>query len=142
MTFEEKTAWLLGTLAVVSYSVYLAIILTEAQSVPLHEVAYVMPLVFTIGASIVASIVLSIILAIVNPKSAGKKDTRDREIYRFGEYIGNGALVAAALGAMIMALLQFDYFWIANIIYLGFTVSAIIATVAKVVAYRGGLPSW
>jgi len=142
MAFEEKSAWLMGVLAVATYSVYLAIVLIQAQTVPLWEVDYAAPLLWAIGASIVASIVLHIVLRAVSPKTAGQKDTRDREIYRFGEYVGNGALIAGALAAMIMAMLQLDYFWIANMIYLAFTVSAILGTIAKVVAYRGGMPSW
>ena len=31
-------------------------------------------------------------------------------------------------------------FWIANAVYLGFVLSAVVGSVAKVVAYRRGLP--
>ena len=33
-------------------------------------------------------------------------------------------------------------FWIANVIYLGFVLSGIVASIAKLVAYRRGFQSW
>jgi hypothetical protein len=38
-----------------------------------------------------------------------------------------------------MALAKVDYFWIANVIYLGFVLWAIAGSVVKLVAYRRGL---
>ncbi len=38
-----------------------------------------------------------------------------------------------------MALLKMDYFWIANVIYLGFVLWAVAGSAIKLVAYRRGL---
>jgi hypothetical protein len=43
---------------------------------------------------------------------------------------------------MLLAIFEFDHFWIANAIYLGFVLSAIIGSLAKIAAYREGLPRW
>jgi hypothetical protein len=43
----------------------------------------------------------------------------------------------------LMALAEWDHFWIANVIYLTFVLSAVVGSVAKIFAYRqGGFQSW
>lgn len=142
MSFEEKSAWIMGVLAVVSFSVYATVILQLAQTTELVEVAWVSPMLWVIGASIVASIVLHIAIAIISPRDADKKDLRDRQIYRFGEYIGQSFVVVGGIATLILAMIEADYFWIANVVYLCFTLSAILGTIAKVVAYRRGFQPW
>jgi hypothetical protein len=142
MSFEEKSAWILGVAAVASYSVYLAIILGLAEAMPLAEVPYVAPLLWTVGASIAASIALHAVIGIFSPREAGKKDQRDREIYRFGEYIGQSFVVIGGVAALLMAMAEWGHFWIANVIYLGFVLSAVLGSVAKIVAYRWGFQPW
>jgi hypothetical protein len=41
--------------------------------------------------------------------------------------------------ALVMAMIRWDYFWIANVIYLGFVLWAIAGSVVRLVAYRRGL---
>ena len=138
MASAERTAWQYGILAIVTYAIYLGIILSRAQATPLVEVDYVWPMVWTIVGSIVASIVLAILIGIFFPKDAGKEDVRDKQIGRFGEYVGQGFVIAGALAAMLMAMFSWDHFWIANVIYLGFVLSAILSSIARIAAYRGG----
>ena len=142
MSFEEKYIWVLGVLAAATYAVYLAVMIPRLGTAPVGEVPYIDAMLWTIGGSIVASIVITIILGIFSPRTAGKKDARDREIGRHGEYVGQGFVIAGALGAMILAWLEVDWFWIANEIYLAFTLSAILGFITKVVGYRTGLPRW
>ena len=142
MSFEEKSAWIMGVVAAGSYGVYLAIVLGLAGTMPLVDVPYVAPLLWTVGASIALSIALHILMGIFSPKEAGKKDQRDREIYRFGEYIGQSFLVIGGVAVLLMAMVETDHFWIANVIYLAFFLSAILGSVAKIVAYRRGFQPW
>ncbi len=142
MSFEEKSAWIMAVVAVGSYGVYLAIVLGLAVTMPVVVVPYVAPLLWTIGASIAVSIALHILLGVLSPKEAGKKDQRDREIYRFGEYIGQSFVVIGGVTALLLAMAEVDHFWIANVIYLTFVLSAILGSVAKVVAYRRGFQPW
>ena len=142
MSFEEKTTWVLGVAAVITYVVYLAIMIPRLDGAQITEVPYVDAMLWTIGGSIVACIVLVIILGIFSPKTAGQKDARDREIYRHGEYVGQSLVVVGALAAMIMAWLEIDWFWIANAVFLAFFLSAILGFITKVVGYRAGLPRW
>lgn len=142
MSFEEKSAWIMGVLAVGAYAVYLAVVLGLAGTMPLTEVPYVSPLLWTVGGSIAASIVLHIVIRTVSAKDAGLKDQRDKEIYRFGEYIGQSFVVIGGVAALIMAMAEIDHFWIANAIYLAFVLSAMLGSVAKIAAYRGGFQPW
>ncbi len=142
MTSEEKSAWIMLATAVGGFAIYLAIILGRKDGTPLAEVPYESTMLWVIGASIVASIVLAIAVAIASPKEAGKKDERDKEIYRFGEYTGQFFVVIGGVAALAMALAEWDYFWIANTLYVGFVLSGILSSVAKIVAYRRGFQTW
>jgi MFS family permease len=145
MSYEEKSAWTYGIVSLGAYVAYLAIVLGQTATTPLVEVEYVAPLLWTVGASIVAAIVINILIGIVTgmrSKRADTKDTRDRQIYRFGEYIGRGVIVGGAIAALLLAILELDYFWIANVLYLAFVLSALVGTVVKVVAYRRGFQPW
>ena len=137
MSSEEKTVWIRGVVAVVAYAVYLIIVIPMLGGAPLADVPYVAPFLWTIVGAIVASIVLHIFF--VRPE---KKDQRDREIYRFGETVGQAFVVIGGVSAMLLALFEFEYFWIANVISLCFVLSAILSAIAKLVAYRSGMPRW
>jgi cell division protein FtsW (lipid II flippase) len=139
---EEKRAWIMLVVTVAAYAAYLVAILGQAAATPLDEVPYVPAMLWTIGAAIAASIVLSIAVAIASPEDANKKDDRDREINRLGEHIGQSFVVIGGVAAMAMAMAELDHFWIANAIYLGFALSAVLGSVAKIFAYRRGFQSW
>ncbi|MBE1497569.1 drug/metabolite transporter (DMT)-like permease [Amycolatopsis lexingtonensis] len=140
MTHEEKNAWIQGLAAVVSYAVYLTLVLGRAGGRPLAEVPYVAALLWTVGASIVAAIVLSILTAVVSKD--GEKDQRDREIGRFGDHVGQSFVIAGAVAALLLALAEAPHFWIANAVYLAFTLSAILGSTARIFAYRRGFQPW
>ncbi|WP_127940252.1 hypothetical protein [Nonomuraea polychroma] len=142
MASEEKRAWIMVVVSVCAYGAYLAVVLGRAGTIPLTEVPYVAPLLWSIGGACLASIVLFIAVSMASPADIGKKDQRDREIHRYGEYTGQSFLVAGAIAAMIMAMLEWDHFWIANTLYLAFVLSAVLGSTLKIIAYRRGLPSW
>jgi MFS family permease len=138
MTYEEKGVWVYIVVVLGTYGTYTGIVLSQLAGTPITEIDYAAPLLWSIGASIVAAIILRIVVEIVSPSDKQRADSRDKEINRRGELIGMGGLVAGALGGMLLALVQAEHFWIANAIYLGFVLSAIIGSVAKIVLYRRG----
>ena len=142
MSFEEKNTWIYAVVTVVAFGAYLATILGRAQGAPLTEVPYVGAMLWTIGAAIVASIAGRIVVAVAWPKDADKKDQRDKEIHRFGEYVGQSFVAVGALAALLLAMAEVDYFWIANAVYLAFFLSAVLSSAAKLVAYRRGFQPW
>lgn len=151
MSSEERSAWTMFVVTVSAYVVYLYLylylILTGWTELPLADRPYVAPMLWTIGGAIVANIVLTIVVSIAreivrrNPEK-DKKDRRDREIYHFGERIGQGFVTIGGVGALVLAMVQTPHFWIANALYLAFVLSAILASISKIVAYRRGLPQW
>jgi len=139
MSFEEKGNWLYLVVSVVTYLAYVSIILGRAQDVPLAEVPYVSTMLWTIGIAVALSIVGNIVVAISKPSEADKSDVRDKDINRFGEYVGGVVLAVGMLAPFGLALAESDYFWIANAMYLAFVLSAFTSSAVKVVAYRRGL---
>ncbi|MEH0983085.1 hypothetical protein [Micromonospora sp. CPCC 205556] len=142
MAFEEKRAWTMALVAVAAYATYAAVILGRADGVALVDVPYVAALLWTIGAAILTSIGLHIVISIVQPEGANQADQRDREIHRLGDHIGQSFVVVGGVAALAMALARWDHFWIANVIYLCFVLSAVVGSTAKIVAYRRGFQSW
>jgi hypothetical protein len=142
MPSEEKRAWIMAVVTIASYAVYLVIILARAEGTELAQVSYVSTMLWTIAASITASILLNILVGTASPKGAKRKDSRDQEINRLGEYIGQSFVVIGGVTVLIMAMVKVDYFWIANAIYLAFVLSSILASVTKLVAYRRGFQKW
>ncbi len=143
MSYEEKGVWSFLAIAVIGYGVYLWLVLPQLWAMPLGEVDYVGPMLWTIGGAIVAGIFSRILIEIVVPSEQRSADQRDREIERTGERVGNSFVIIGALGAMVLAWLEVDWFWIANTIYLCFVISAVLSSMTRLAAYRvGGFQSW
>ncbi|WP_433666201.1 hypothetical protein ACQP06_20965 [Nocardia sp. CA-136227] len=115
--------------------------LARARQTALVDVAYVSPMLWAIGGSVAASIVAGIAVAI-GSRDRDRRDDRDREIDLRGAHIGQAFVVLGAVAALVLALANGDRFWIANVIYLGFTLSAVVGATAKLVAYRRGMWPW
>jgi hypothetical protein len=140
MSFEEKGTWVTAFVTLGAYIAYVAIVLGKAAAgTPLPDVPYQSTLLWTIAIVIVLSIIGHIAAAISNPGEADKKDIRDREIYRYGEYIGGTVLGIGILLPLGLAMAEFDPFWIANGIFLVGVISSTVAAIVKIVAYRRGL---
>ncbi|WP_436499210.1 hypothetical protein [Actinokineospora sp. HUAS TT18] len=139
MAVEEQRAWIMGVVTIVAYAVYAVIILSRDGA--LVDVPYVVPMLWTIGAAIVASIVLHIVVSIASGESS-KRDQRDREIERFGDHVGQSFVVIGAIAALILAMVEADHFWIANAVYLGFALSGVLGSMARISAYRVGFQAW
>lgn len=142
MSFEEKNTWIYAVVTVGAFAAYLATILGRAQGTPLAEVPYVGAMLWAIGGAIAASIVGRIVVAIAWPKDADKSDQRDKEINRFGEYIGQSFVVIGGVAALVLSMAEVDHFWIANAVYLAFVLSALLGATAKIVVYRRGFQPW
>jgi hypothetical protein len=143
MSYEEKGTWVYLVIAIVGYTVYLSLVLPQvAAGVAVEDVDYVPVMLWTIGGAIVATIVLRILVEIVFPSESTKGDVRDRDIDRLGTRVGSSFVVIGALGALVLAMLEADWFWIANIVYLCFVLSALLESITRLVAYRRGVPTW
>ncbi|MFJ5990824.1 hypothetical protein [Lentzea sp. NPDC092896] len=139
MAFEEKRAWALAVIAVVGYAVYVGLVLTGAAGRPLVEAPYISAMVWTISLGIVAGIVSGIWFGIASRNDGLQADERDREIGRIADGIGQSFVVIGGVSAMVLAMLEAPYFWIANVLYLCFVLSAVLGSLAKIMFYRRGM---
>lgn len=144
MVYHERTAWSGLITAVIAIAVYVAWVLRAADGGDPAGVEWLPPMLWTIGGSILLSIVLSIAWGIVagvreDHEAATASDIRDRDISRMGGRVEQAFLVIAGLGVIALCAVGADLFWIANTMFAGFAVSAVIGGVARVIAYRRGL---
>ena len=142
MTYEEKRAWIMAVVAVLAYAIYVLRVGPQVAETSAASAPYASALLLSVVGAIVATIVLNIVASSFGRDGARQTDRRDREIHRAGEYIGQSCVVLGAVAALAMSLAQWDAFWVANVIYLGFTLSAVVASVAKILAYRRGFQTW
>ncbi|GIF16254.1 hypothetical protein [Actinoplanes teichomyceticus] len=141
MTYEEKRVWIRLVVAVLGYAAYVIVIVGRLGDRALPDVPYTDALLWTVGLAVAASIAAETAVNTA-PGASRATDERDREIGRLGEHVGRSFVVIGAVAAMLMAMAGWDRFWIANVVYLCFVLSAILGGVAKVVVYRRGVPQW
>ena len=143
MVYQERNTWATLIATVITVPIYIVIVLVQADGGPLTEVKWVPILLWTMGASIVGAIVISILWGIFagmgDPAGVGVSDQRDRDISRLGSRLGYGVLVAFALLALVLSMVEADWFWIGNALFLGFALATLVGDIARVVAYRRGM---
>jgi hypothetical protein len=142
MTFLEKSNWVVLFVGVPTLVVYAVLVVPQLLSGPIAQVSWVEPMIFAIVGFIVANVLGNVVAAATNPKEADRKDQRDQEIDRFGERIGNWLLAAGAIAALVLAMAQGEYFWIANAIFLGGIGGALLSSAMKIAAYHGPFQRW
>lgn len=142
MGAREKQAWAMLVISVAGLAAYATLLLAAQDGQPLTDVRYQPLMLGTIAVAIVAGIVTSIVFAVQAHRAgeSDRPDERDLAVDRFARNVGQALLVIGGLAGMLMAMAEWDWFWIANAIYLGFTLSGILEGVAKVAAYSRGLP--
>jgi len=139
MSYEEKGTWVYLVTSAGAYAVYLVIVLGRLQDTPVAQVSYAWVLLWTTVASVIAATLGRTLVEAASPSDSHDRDVRDKEIYRFGEYSSRWFVIGGAAAAFFMAVAKLDYFWIANVIYLGFVLWAVVGSAVKLVAYRRGL---
>jgi len=149
MPFEEKTTWVSVVVGFLVPLAYAAVVLPQLSDTPAAEVAYQRPLVIAFIASVVLTVIASIAVAIASaigaeirePGSGGdidRTDERDTLIRRRADAVGYYMAGAGAAVALIITMLELDYFWIANTLYLSLALAGLVAGAIKLHAYRRG----
>ena len=138
MSFEEKGTWLYAVIAVALPVIYFATILGQLPNTTVTEIDYQGLLLAAIGATIALAIVGMIVIGMASPRDAGKADQRDKEINRLGEYVGGIVLAIGMVVPLGLALAEAPHFWIANAMYLMFSLAALVGTTVKLFLYRRG----
>lgn len=138
MSSEEKRTWISALVGVVVPIAYLASVLSKVAGADVAEIAYIAPMLTSIGIGIGAGIALAIVAAMASPQDADRTDERDREINRRGEYVGFYVMSVAAIVPLVLAMAKAEHFWITHALYLAFVLAAVTSSVVKIFAYRRG----
>lgn len=138
MGYSEKSAWIMLFVEVTTYALYLGIMLTRLGDAPLVDLPFVWPMAISIGVCIVLLATLHTAVGIRHWNDVVRSDERDHEIGRFGDNVGQSMLVIGGGVALVLAMAEADHFWIANTLFLAFTLAGILEAAAKLEAYRRG----
>ncbi len=126
-------------ISVVGVTVYLVTVALRAREAALSEVAWVMPMLWTLGLAMAAGIGGDLVVSALR-KGETALDVRDLEIRRYGLYVGHFFGVIGGVTALGLTMLDAEKFFIAHALYAGFVVSALVSAVVRLRAYRRGLP--
>jgi uncharacterized protein with PQ loop repeat len=138
MSFEEKNTWIYGAIAIVIPAIYFTTLLGQVATTDVGDINYIPSMLIAIGAAIALAIVASIVISIFSHRHPEKKDERDRQITRTSDKVGFYVFSILVLGPLVLAMAEVAPFWIANAIYLAFTLTALITSIVKIVGYRRG----
>jgi len=143
MVYEERNKWSALIVTLTTTIAYVIVVVQAADGGSLTDVEWWPIMAWTIGASIVVTVVISVLWGIIagmfDPDGVGTSDQRDRDISRMGDRVGQSFMVIGGLGVIILSAFEADTFWIANTMFFGFALSAIVGGIASVIAYRRGL---
>lgn len=156
MTTTERSVWAYLVAVVLTSGAYLLYLGAQLARTPAHEIEWVVPMLWTLGASVVGSILLTIVgtivatvIATIGRAAAGRTehhapvvesgtDARDDEIGLRAHRAHIGVLAAGFVGALVLAMLDADTFWIGNLLFVVGTAGALVETTTKLRLYRRG----
>jgi len=139
MALGEKHWWAYAVILVVVPGVYFVNLGRQISTTAVSEIAYQGSLLAAVAAAVVLSVVASILLDIASPAKGARRDVRDADINRWGEYVGRIVFAVGMVVPFALAMTEADHFWIANSMYLAYVLAALAGTTVKLVAYRRGL---
>lgn len=144
MNYAQRVTWSQLIASTAGTAVYLCLVIPQFASRPLDDIEWQLPMIWTCLGAIAASIAIAILwgigAGIVDRDEEHAADRRDTEIEWYGDRIGQAFAVVGGLGALVLAMIQAHWFWIGNALFLGFFLTAFAGGVARLVAYRRGLP--
>ena len=148
MGMDERASWVQVFTFAATTGAYLAVVLPRARHEPIEDVQWVVPMLWTLGISILTVIIGSIIAGIggaigltirgLDVDSELASDSRDKAIARHARLRTYWAGTAIGLGALILAMIDADTFWIGTYVYVMASIAAIAEAVVRIRAYRRG----
>jgi len=139
MGYKERATWI-DLLVAAGVSIwYLTVIVGRMQVMPVADVQFQGPMIRAAVISVVVTILLNIVVGILTGSKDTKEDLRDRQVGRFGDWVGLWPLAAGAGFGLVLALLEVDHFWIANTLYVGFVASSLVGSAGRLLGYRRGV---
>ena len=155
MTMDERTVWAYLVTVVLTSGVYFTLIVTRLADGPAGEIAWVAPMLWTIGASVLGTVLLTIAGMVAGTITSVRRgprgrapvavveidtvsDARDKDIDQIGDRASFGVLGVGFAGALVLAMMDADTFWIGNLLFVVGTIGAIVETTTKIRLYRRG----
>lgn len=158
MTMNERTVWAYLVTVVLTSGVYFTLMAVRLAGEPAEQIDWVVPMLWAIGASVVCTVLLTILVTItgtvarsVRPTCSGRlgaggtpvevdtaTDARDHDIDVLGDRAGLGVLGAGFLGALVLAMIDADTFWIGNLLFAFGSLGAVVESTTKLRMYRRG----
>ena len=150
MPFEEKMTWVGVVVGFLVPIGYFAIVLPQLSDTAASEITYQAPLVIAVVASIILMIVGAVAVAIATAIGAevigsgsiddmDRTDERDVQVSRRGDVAGYYVASTGVVIALIITMLEYDYFWIANTLYLSLAAAGLVGGIVKLRSYRRGV---
>jgi hypothetical protein len=138
MSFREKSSWVMvGTLVIV-YGWYLASVIGQVDGRPVADVAYQGTAVVGAIAVVVIAAVSHIVLAATGSSRSQSNDPGATAINRYARSHGGVVTAAAVVLGMALAMVEADFFWIANVLLAGLVVAELTSAGSEILIYRRG----
>lgn len=138
MSFQEKSNLAVLVTFLLTYGWYFFSMFGQVQAAGGPVDGYQAQMLVMIVVFVLLVIVAHIGIAVLDPESTDASDERDRDINRWGEYVGGFVLGTGALVALALAMLEVAHFYIAHAILAFLVLSEIVGDVTKIVLYRRG----
>ena len=142
--YSERNAGAALLAGSVSIATYAAIVGAQFGSQAVGDIDWFWPMLWTIVGSIAGSAPVStglgMLAGIRYPNDRSVEDVRDRDIARLGDRVGQAFLVIAMISALLLCVATAEWFRIANVLYAGLALSAVVGGITRVVVYRRGMP--
>lgn len=136
MSYREKSAWMVVGVVVIGYGWYLTSVVAQLDGGPVTDIGYQ-------GNAVIAAIAVVVLLATshIALAAVGKTESRlDRDgagaIKRYARSVGGVVVTVAAVLGMALAMVEVEYFWIANVILAGLVVAEITSAGSEILVYR------
>jgi uncharacterized membrane protein len=138
VSFELKSQWVYGVAVLMTTLAYVGWLSVQLADRPARDVAYVGPLLWTIGASVVVN---ALGRAAVQAQRGQDDfaDERDREVGRRADALTFPVFSVLAAVPFGLGLLEVDAFWITNGLFAAFALAALFGVAARSVLYRRGV---
>jgi hypothetical protein len=144
MTLNERAAWVYLVAVVLTSGGYFALIGSRSVGQSVEGISWVAPMALAIAISVSGTVLGTIVFAALGSGCRGSgvdgltSDVRDREIDRRGTRASTVVIGVGSGAALLAAMLDFDTFWIGNLLYLFGAVGAVVEATTKIRLYRRG----
>jgi hypothetical protein len=147
MTVSERSVWVQLIVMPLVAIVYLSVVLNRVAHVPVAEVSWVVPMIWSIGivvAGIIAGTIASAIASAIAAAARGEEpdleegDQRDKEIERLGNRKSQFFTGIGTIAVIVLCMFRVDPFWIASAMFLAGILAGVHGAIAKLIAYRRG----